>query len=169
VKSAARRTFGVLALLVALGAFAVTSGRVVTAQQAPAPQSPSCKFCQSTGREPCTEHPRSECESEDEVLFCSFIQACPVCAGTGWIVCHECKSEVFQAALEKKKAEIAKHKIATEGLDKKVNRPLTKVETKHFILVFEVERIKVDKKFLNHHEGMHLYAKRLEQLLSRAR
>lgn len=130
----------------------------------PAPKAPSCKFCQSTGREPCPEHPRGECESEDGVLFCSLIHACAVCGGTGWIVCHECRSEVAQAALDKKKQSFPRYKITSDGLDKQMNRPLAKVETEHFVLVFELERIKVDKKFLNQHEGLHLYAKRLEQL-----
>jgi hypothetical protein len=163
VKPRASRSWGLAVLLVLFGVCAIPLSRTNAAQDTPAPESPSCKFCQSTGRMPCPEHPKSECESEDGVLYCSMIADCTVCGGTGWIVCTECKSEVARAALEKKKADIAKRKVATEGLDKKMNRPLTKVETAHFILVFELERIKVDKKFLNQHEGLHLYAKRLEQ------
>lgn len=159
----ASRAWAILVLVVALGAAALTFSRPSLAQDTPAPESPSCKYCSSTGRMPCTEHPKTECESEDEVLYCSMIENCAVCGGTGWIVCTECKSEVAKAALEKKKADIAKRKTANQGLDAKMKRPLCKVETTHFILVFELERIKVDKKFLNQHEGMHLYAKRLEQ------
>jgi len=134
------------------------------AEDGPAPESPSCKYCKSTGREPCGEHPTSECESEDDVLYCSRIADCTVCGGIGFVVCKECKSDTAAAAIEKKKAQIAKIKTARQDLDDKMGRPLVKVETKHFVLVFEVERIKVDKKFLNLHEGMHLYANRLENL-----
>ncbi|MDZ4771522.1 MAG: hypothetical protein SGI72_00155 [Planctomycetota bacterium] len=164
MSSPASRSWGVLALLLALGTFAFVLQSVGAAQDKPAPEAPSCKFCQSTGRQPCTEHPKTECESEDEVLYCSMIVDCAVCAGTGFMVCEECKSDIARSALEKKKGEIAKYRIKNEGLDKKMNRALPKVETKHFILVFDLERIKVDKKFINQHEGLHLYAKRLEQL-----
>lgn len=138
--------------------------RSAGADPAQAPVQPSCKFCQSTGRMPCGEHPRSECELEDAVLFCSALVDCAVCGGTGFVVCKECKSPTAQAALDAKKAQFGPRKTALAELDLKMGRPLCKVETEHFVLVFDLERIKVDKKFLNRHEGIHLYAKRLEEL-----
>lgn len=138
----------------------------VVAGEPLASQAPVCKKCQSNGRLPCSEHPASECASEDEVLYCSMVAPCTVCAGTGFVPCPECKNEEVRAALEKKKASFPKIVANLKHLDDKMGRALTKVETQHFVLVWDLERIKVEKKFLNQHEGMHLYAKRLERLYS---
>ena len=124
-----------------------------------------CKYCQSTGRTPCGEHPRGECDHEDEVLYCSTVAECALCGGTGWVLCKECGGATAQAALDAKKADVARRKPKlAEQFDQKMGRALCKVESQHFVLVFELERIKVDKKFLNRHEAIHLYAKRLEDL-----
>lgn len=165
MKGRESRTWVKVALALSIGASVVLASAPVTIRQdPPTPETPSCKFCKSTGREACSEHPTSECESEDSVLYCSRIATCPVCAGTGWVVCRECKSAVAQAALDKKKADVPKRRADLKEIDDKMGRELCKVETAHFVLVWELERIKVDKKFLNQHEGMHLYATRLERL-----
>ena len=165
MKTGARRTWLTAALALAVGvSLAFAPAPVTIFEDKPVPESPSCKFCKSTGREVCSEHPAGECESEDSVLYCSRIAECPVCAGTGWVVCRECKSEVAQALLDKKKADVQKRRIALKAIDDKMGRELCKVETAHFLLVWELERIKVDKKFLNQHEALHLYATRLERL-----
>jgi hypothetical protein len=158
-------SLGTIAFLVV--AIVSPTARVVAAPAAQDdPQAPVCKKCASTGRLPCTEHKKECVDDEDSVLFCSVIADCPVCGGTGWIPCPECNNEPVRAALDKKKEEVAKRKITLKVLDDKMGRPLCKSETKHAILVWELERDKVDKKFLNQHEGMHLYAKRLESLYS---
>jgi hypothetical protein len=125
---------------------------------------PVCKKCQSTGRLPCPEHPKEECALEDEVVFCSVIADCAVCGGVGFVPCPECKNEPARAQIEKKKAQVAVRKVALEALDKTMGRPLRKGESAHFVLVWEMDRLKVDKKLLNPHELLHLYLKRLEDL-----
>jgi hypothetical protein len=168
------RAFGVGALGFSLGTIAFLlvaivspTARVVASPAAQDdPQTPVCKKCGSTGRLPCPEHKKECVEDEDSVLFCSVIADCPVCGGTGWIPCPECNNVPVRAALDKKKATVLQHKITLKVLDDKMGRPLCKSETKHAILVWELERDKVDKKFLNQHEGLHLYAKRLESMYS---
>jgi len=125
---------------------------------------PFCKRCVATGRLPCTEHARTDCELEDTTEYCSFSADCPVCGGVGWTLCPECKPEEVRAAIEKKRASVATRKTALKWLDDKMGHPLHKAESAHFVLVFELDKIKVDKKYITSHEGLHLYVKRLEAL-----
>lgn len=164
MRNGAARLVAVVVLAL-LGSFVVHVASAANAEERET-RAPACKRCESTGRLPCTEHPRTDCESEDEVLYCSVVSACPVCSGVGWIACPECKNDAAREAIAKRIAAVGKCKIELTALDEKLNRALCKVETRHFVLVWDLERIKVDKKYLNQHEGMHLYARRLEALFA---
>ena len=125
---------------------------------------PDCKKCKSTGRQPCPQHAKGENEHEDEVLFCSVFADCPVCGGTGWVPCEDCDNGPAREALAKKREQIATRKIALQSLDDTMKRPLRKAESAHFVLVWEMDRLKVERKFLGAHELLHLYLDRLEKL-----
>ncbi|MBL8862099.1 MAG: hypothetical protein JNK02_08810 [Planctomycetes bacterium] len=173
----------VLALLVALAAPWTPLLRAAAARPehapcaalalspAPAPtgrpalqDAPICKKCQSTGRLPCAAHPRSDCLLEDEVLFCSVVADCTACAGAAWVPCTDCDNAPARARIEEKKASVATRRVALEYIDQTMKRPIRKAESKHFVLVWEMDRLKVDKKWLESHELLHLYLKRLEAL-----
>jgi hypothetical protein len=160
VKSAMRILFAVLALVAGTIVLEVRAESRAIAQDKP--ETPQCKKCGSTGRLPCSEHKKELCEAEDGVEFCSVIADCPVCGGVGWVPCTECVNEPARAAMTKKKEGVDKRKITLKALDDKMGRPLCKAETTHAVLVWEIERMKVEKKFLDQHECLHLYAKRLE-------
>ncbi len=125
---------------------------------------PACRKCQTTGRLPCPEHDKALCALEDDVLYCSVIADCEACSGVGFVLCPECKSESAHAGIQAKKDLVAVRRVAHEHLDKTMGRPLRKAESAHFVLVWEMERLKVDKRWLDEHELLHLYLKRLEQL-----
>ncbi len=129
-----------------------------------AQDAPVCKKCQSEGRLPCPEHDKAECALEDDVLFCSVIADCPVCSGVGFVPCADCVNAPVRAAIEAKKASIAARRVALAYIDTTMTRPVRKAETQHFVLVWEMDRLKVEKKWLNAHELLHLYSKRLETL-----
>ncbi len=132
---------------------------VLAAQDAPV-----CKKCQSAGRLPCPEHEKDECALEDAVLFCSVIADCAVCSGVGYVPCPDCQNAPVRAKIEEKKASIAARKVALAYIDTTMKRPIRKAETQHFVLVWEMERLKVEKKWLESHALLHLYLKRLESL-----
>jgi hypothetical protein len=127
-----------------------------------------CTKCKNVGRLWCSEHDKNveerEYIDEDELQFCSVIADCPVCGGTGWILCPQCQPPEIAEALEKKKALVEKRRQTLKALDDKMKRPLRKGETEHFQLIWEMDKLKVDKKFITPHQGLHVYAHRLEQM-----
>ncbi len=125
-----------------------------------------CKKCENMGRVSCPEHTRAECDLELEfgLLYCSVLVDCPACGGTGLVVCPDCKSESATTSLADRRAQLAARKLALKPFDDTMGRPLRKAESPHFVLVWEVDRLKVNKKHLLAHELLHVYLKRLERL-----
>lgn len=135
------------------------------------PPPPTCRKCKSTGVLPCKEHKKDECALEDDVLYCSVAAACEVCGGTAHVDCHKCENVTAQAELETRRKAIARAGERLQWVDKTWNdgrqtptAPLRKVETEHFVLVWEMEGMKIDRKRLNEHRTMHVYAQRLERI-----
>ncbi len=127
-------------------------------------EAPICRKCKKEGRLPCGEHPKAECPLENEVLFCSAYMDCEECAGVGYVDCPKCEHEVAEDTLSKKRDEL---KLRSEGwkkLDEEMGFPLRKAESEHFLLVWEVDSMKVAKKRLNDHQLIHLYLRRLESM-----
>ena len=124
-----------------------------------------CKKCRATGKLPCPEHPKAEVELETpDVLYCSAFMSCAVCSGTGWTVCATCKNPEAAAALEQRKQDLAVRKVGLKRFDDGMGRDVAKAESAHFVLIWELSRHKVEKKFLEGHELTHLYLGRLEAL-----
>ena len=152
-------------LLCVLASCAALGGGPALAQ-APAKQTPvlvkDCKKCRAQGRLACPEHPKSECELEDEVLYCSAFIDCAVCRGAGFVVCPVCQDPTAAAALEKRRADRLVRQLALKTYEEGMKRPLRIVESDHTVFVWEIDRLKVEKKLLNAHELNHLYARRME-------
>ncbi|MBK7645172.1 MAG: hypothetical protein IPJ19_19355 [Planctomycetes bacterium] len=153
-------------LLLVLLALLCTAG-LARAQEKPVGAG-ICTKCKNVGRLVCPEHDKQAEErlyiDEDAVEYCSVIADCPVCAGTGWIVCPQCKPQEIVDALAKKKELLEKRRISLKYLDEKMKRPLCKGESAHFVLTWDLEKLKVEKKFVTQHQALHLYLTRLEQL-----
>ena len=157
-----------LALLLA-GSLAVSTAPGAGASPDPAQTAPpvkagQCRKCKATGRLPCPEHPKAECEFEDRVLFCTVVADCAVCGGAGFVLCPECKKEETAKALEARRARIQERRPILKPIDDRMGRPLRKVETDHFVVTWEMERFKIEKRWVEPHEGMHIYADRMEKL-----
>jgi hypothetical protein len=146
------------------GPAALASARIESGDRIPG--SVPCRKCQATGRVPCPEHEKDQCALEDGVLYCSFVADCPSCGGAAFLSCPECKDEAVGKRLEEKRAKVETRRIALKGLDESMGRALRKGETDHFVLVWEIDRHKVDKKWLDDHQALHLYLERLEQLFA---
>ena len=134
---------------------------------------PTCIKCNSTGVLPCNKHPRSECELEGNVLYCSVFADCEKCRGLALIDCPRCDNKGAEAELEEKRKRFAARGEKLKWVDETWNEGrrgdpdvLRKVESEHFVLVWEMEGMKVGKRRLTPHEMMHLYVDRLEQILA---
>jgi hypothetical protein len=125
-----------------------------------------CIPCKNVGRLPCAAHNKAEMHLEDDVLWCSTVAGCAACGGTGWLDCADCENPRWLEALEAKRSRQDGLKQAGSRFDTEMKRPLRKILTPHYVLVWEVEELKVDKRAVKHHELMHLYAQRLERLFN---
>jgi len=134
-----------------------------SAQDAP-DSGPVCRACSSSGSIACGEHKRGEPAWEESVLFCSVVADCPECLGAGQVDCPKCENAASDARLEAKRALVSELRGPIERYDQEMGRPLRKAESEHFILVWEVDSLKVDKRRREGHELMHVYIDRLEHL-----
>jgi hypothetical protein len=114
---------------------------------------------------PCPEHDKNAVLFEDDVVYCSEIADCKVCGGTGWLDCKECDNPKWVDVLARKQSQIGLlgSALATR-YDKEMGRKLRKCATDHYELVWEIDELKIDKRMVQHHELMHVYARRLERL-----
>jgi hypothetical protein len=171
MKAAGRRILLIAcaaALLVSIGsASAAWTWPAASAESAPVQKTQTCLKCHGAGKLVCPQHPRAECELEtDDVVYCSTFADCALCDGTGYVPCSECKNEAVLAALEARRQKYQTRKIALKSLDDAMRRPLRKAESAHFVLVWEMDRLKIDKKYLNAHECIHVYLRRLERVFA---
>ena len=123
-----------------------------------------CKKCTSLGRLPCAEHEKDMAAREDGVLYCSVIADCQPCGGAGWVDCSSCENADAQAKLQLKRASVESRRAALSYIDKDMDRAIRKCETEHYVIGWELDRLKVGKKFLEAHELLHLQAERMETL-----
>jgi hypothetical protein len=157
--------FGVcLAAFTAPALSAVDAGASATSSAEPPVQGAKCKKCKGTGTLECKEHPRSDRGLEGNVLYCSHVDGCEPCGGTGLLSCPKCEREDVDTELAARRAEyiLARERLAV--LDEEMGRPLPKAESEHFVLVWDIESMKVGKRRLDAHQLLHLYVDRLEEL-----
>jgi hypothetical protein len=128
------------------------------------PKAGKCTKCRGVERMPCPEHTKDEGCDEDKLEYCSVVADCTVCLGVGWTPCGSCAPQAVKDKAAAKQAQVQLRKKALAYLDEGMQRPVRKAETKHFVLVWDVDKLKVDKKMLDAHELLHLYAERLERL-----
>lgn len=159
----------ILALCLLPCALQASSSSTQDGEDAPAVR---CTKCKHTGRLHCKEHPKSECELEDHVRYCSVVADCDSCGGAGFIDCPKCVNEAVEAKLARHRERSLARAKKLAWIDEKWNEgrktlnTLRKTETEHFVLVWEMDGLKIDKKRRSEHETMHIYATRLEQLFT---
>lgn len=127
-----------------------------------------CTACRNVGAEPCGEHDAGKdaeaARLEDGVLLCSAVAGCAACGGTAWVDCGRCTNPATEERLAAKRARQEPLAAEAAPFHEGMGRPLCLAVTEHFLVVAEVERWKVEKRILDGHELLHLYAGRLERL-----
>jgi hypothetical protein len=128
------------------------------------PTQPACETCKDRGLLPCKLCASRVCKSQAH-LFCSVEGQCADCGGARTVDCPQCEHapEVDPAL---RRAEIAAWRATQAPLDEFMNkRDLVHVESRHFALAFDVDRID-NKAAPTQHDAAHLYVDRLEQLFA---
>jgi len=123
-----------------------------------------CTRCKNVGARPCGEHEKGACELEGNVLYCSAIGLCETCGGTAWVDCPHCENPATEARLAAKREAAPALAAGLAYFEQDLGRPLLHAESPHFVIVWDVESMKVGKKRLAAHELMHLYVDHLELL-----
>jgi hypothetical protein len=123
-----------------------------------------CGRCKGTGLVECREHGREDLSRELEVLYCSVVDGCEACAGAGLLDCPACEEPEAQARLAARREGMPAARERLAALDRTMERPLRKAESAHFVLVWEMNAMKVDKKLRDEHQMLHLTLARLERL-----
>lgn len=159
-----------LSALISATALLLVLGSPIVGEPAgpPLPQEsgPRCTKCKQVGLVPCGEHRKLDLSHEHEVLYCSFVAECEACDGAGWVDCARCENSPAEQGLASKRAGMAERAQALGELDSEMGRPLRKAESAHFVLVWEIDELKVDKRRLKDHDLLHLYSRRLEELFA---
>ncbi len=138
------------------------SAAQLAASAAPIGQSARPCRCGGAGRVPCPEHTAAACAEEAQFVWCSALASCASCAGTAFVDCTRCEPPQAAAELARLRDEkrAAGEKLAQ--YERELGRPLKLIESANFVLVFELEALKVERKLRANHELLHLYAQRLE-------
>lgn len=123
-----------------------------------------CTRCKNVGARPCAEHEDSWCELEGNVLYCSAVGLCATCGGTAWVDCPHCENTAMEARLLAKREAAPGIAAALAYLEQDPGRAVLHAESPHFVVVWDVEAMKVGKKKLEAHELLHLYVDHLELL-----
>jgi hypothetical protein len=129
-------------------------------------QGKACNKCKGQGVVACREHGREDLSHELDVLYCSVVDGCEACGGTGWLECGACEQPEKEAQLAARKASVAAARERLAELDTTMGRPLRKAESKHFVLVWEMSPMKVDKQLKSEHEMLHITLERFERLFA---
>jgi len=123
-----------------------------------------CTRCKNVGARPCGEHEKEDCELEDNVLYCSAIGLCETCGGTAWVDCAHCENPAASGKLARKREAAPALAAGLAYFEQDLGRSLLLAESPHFVVVWDVESMKVGRKKLGAHELMHRYVDHLELL-----
>lgn len=161
-----RRTVGgSVPLLLAL-LFAVVLDRPGAAQEK---GEKLCGDCKSTGRI-AHLHKESVLQREKDVLFCScWMDRDPEALCMDWVVCPDCLTPSAQdRARQEFDREFGRRKAWLDAqrssVDQVARSSSEHVETEHFVLSWDLPKIKVGRRIIKLHDAMHLYAERAEEL-----
>ena len=148
------------------GPGALVGARLQGPQTQPSGEKGGCQRCKFEATLPCPKHPKNAAKQEEGAIFCSVAAACPLCEGIFRVDCPDCHG-AGQTELEAKRAEVERLIEKEKAFEKEMGGyPRSRAITKHLELTFDVESLTVDRKQLGQHELLHLYADRIEKLLS---
>ncbi|TAJ24539.1 MAG: hypothetical protein EPO68_01280 [Planctomycetota bacterium] len=136
-------------------------------QEPPRPGSQAvqkCTKCRSQGRMPCPEHEPDECQAETLVQYCSMVDGCKTCAGVGWIDCAACSDDAVEKDLAARRGEFARGRERLAPYEQVMGRELRMVEDANFVVIWELDELKVGKQRLGAHALAHLYLARMQAI-----
>lgn len=154
-------------LVLLLGAsFAESGSSSVLPKLSPATRTPDCSRCKDRGVQPCSNHSKSTAEFEYETEYCSEIADCEECKGVGFVDCTKCDDPKAAKWIEAKLLAIASAPPDLKWIEEGIERPVLTGQSKHFIVVWDLEKLSGAKKAKGKHGLMHLYLDRLESLMT---
>lgn len=107
---------------------------------------------------------------EATVIYCSVaMEEDPVGLGLDWRPCSKCRipeararaEKEFEVALLPRRAWLEARR---KEVDERIRSDADHIQTEHFVLAWDLPKIKVAKKTVRRHAAIHLYAQRLEDL-----
>lgn len=157
-----------LTLLVALPlAAAAATATTGAPQDPPRPGSQAvqkCTKCRSLGRVACAEHSAEECQAELAVQYCSLLDGCKACSGIGWLDCAACSDASVEQELAARREEFERGRARLAPYEETMGRELRMLEDPNFVVIWEVDELKVGKQRLGAHALAHLYLKRMQEI-----
>jgi hypothetical protein len=115
----------------------------------------------------CPEHKKRDAELERGVLYCSILgDGCTKCRGVGHVDCEECSNERAQEWIARKRDLLPGIAARNREYPEAMQRTLRLAESEHFVVIFEVDSLKVGRQRLDGHELLHLYVERMEQVFA---
>jgi len=123
-----------------------------------------CTRCKNMGAKPCKTHDSDDCELEGNAMYCSVMGQCESCGGTGWVDCRHCENEAVRKRLDARRAEIPALAAGVAHYEEDMGKELMLAESPHFVVIWDIERIKVGKRVKGGHEMLHRYVDYLEEL-----
>ena len=128
-----------------------------------------CGDCHSTGKIE-HQHTKAALDLEKGSIYCSeFMRSDPSVLGMDWKVCPKCRTPSAQARAQREfDEEYARRKEWLDGVQKEVDERaghrVCHILSKHFLIAWDIPKIKVDRRILKMHEAAHLYSERMEDL-----
>lgn len=110
----------------------------------------NCLKCRHQGVLPCESHLDVPCEEEvsspeNPILFCSWAAACTECGGALWMDCPRCPSGERTQEVEERRNAIRAW-LESGQLEKRLERTVSRLETKRFAIVADVIDLPIDEK-----------------------
>ena len=163
--STVERTLPRTALLIALACLLLGAFAGPLAAQ-------SCESCANKGYRDCRDcakHMQVISELSAAGMRHTHYMRCEKCAGTGFIDCDQCtwfETNGAEWKEWKRRADGNRGWIAEmqKTIDQRMERPCMVGETAHFRMVWDLEKLKVEKRMLDQPALLTLYLKRMESL-----
>ncbi len=122
-----------------------------------------CDYCKNRGVEACDSHDKHLLPLEEQVLFCSVAAACEDCSGALLIDCKRCSGGPDNILIDRKLGRYEGFLSSPAEPEKLFERSLTRIVTKHYDIIIDVEKLKDGSRKLNSHQIAHIMATELEK------
>jgi hypothetical protein len=123
-----------------------------------------CNRCDGEGLLPCGRHARADADAESRAVYCSEIAGCDDCGGVGWVDCPRCDDDDAQTRLVDRRSAAQRAASELTWIEEGMGREVRTLQSEHFVVVWEIDKLRAGKRRLDGHELGHTYLARLEAL-----